>query len=362
MFLVIPVISVQSFHTFQLQANAKQISSIDSIEDCRRFVGRQNGKDFILLGEGSNCVFVEDYYGEIVIPRLYGKSITEDDNNYLVEVSASENWHELVIWLLQNKVYGLENLALIPGTVGASPIQNIGAYGVEVSQFIASVEYFDLTSGDIKTLNTKACNFGYRDSVFKRELKSSAIITKVRFSISKQWSPVATYGSLVDLDNPTAEQIFTEVVKIRQSKLPDPKQTGNAGSFFKNPIVDKQTAQALAIKFPGMPLYKVSDTESKIAAGWLIDQAGLKGKTINDIAVHQNQALVLINTTNNGYGKDLVSLVEEVSNAVSTKFGVELSTEVRCFGHDGELNLLSTSTLDPIKPAGTADTNVTGTR
>nr|WP_252736829.1 MULTISPECIES: UDP-N-acetylmuramate dehydrogenase [unclassified Psychrosphaera] len=338
---VIPVISVQSFHTFQLQANAKRISSIDSIEDCRRYIGRKNGKDFILLGEGSNCVFVEDYYGEIVIPKLFGKSIEEDNSNFFVDASASENWHEFVIWLLANKVYGLENLALIPGTVGASPIQNIGAYGIEVCQFISSVDYFDLTCGEIKTLDAQACNFGYRDSVFKGELKATAIITKVRFTIPKQWTAVATYGSLADIDNPTAEQIFTEVVKIRQSKLPDPELTGNAGSFFKNPIVDKQTADTLANKFPGMPLYKVNDGESKIAAGWLIDQAGLKGKTINDIAVHQNQALVLINTNNNGCGKDLVALVDEVCNTVFAKFGIELSTEVRCFGHEGELNLLA---------------------
>lgn len=333
------MISIQNFHTFQLQANVKRIREINSLEQLAEYKGSRNGKDFVLLGEGSNCVFLEDFYGDVVIPQFYGWVVVESDDSYSIEVQASESWHSFVEQLVNNGIYGLENLALIPGTVGAAPIQNIGAYGVEIASYIERVEYYDLASGEIKSITNQDCKFGYRDSVFKHQLKETAVILKVFLTLPKKWAAKLSYGELQKLTNPTAKDVFEQVIKIRQAKLPNPIELGNAGSFFKNPIVTIELANKIKIGFPDLPTYAISDNKVKVAAGWLIDQLGLKGYRVNEVGVHKNQALVLVNLNNNGEGKDLLSLVHFIQESVYDKFQISLETEVRCFGNSGEMNI-----------------------
>lgn len=331
------MISVQSLHTFQLQANAKRISVIEQEADLKRLATLKTGIDFVLLGEGSNSVFIEDYFGEVIKLALFGKRIEETEAEFLLEVCASENWHEFVLWTLENQIYGFENLALIPGTVGACPIQNIGAYGVEVKEFIKEVEYFDTKTGLFEVIPNLDCDFGYRDSVFKHELKHRAIITKVRFAVPKAWSPVCTYGDLKALESPSARDIFEKVIQIRQSKLPNPNDIGNAGSFFKNPIVANDVVESLKSRFSDIPVYPIDGLTSKLAAGWLIDQCGLKGFTIDGVKVHEKQALVLVNSSGDATGDALFRMIAEVQSRVEQKFGVHLEPEVRLIGKSGEV-------------------------
>lgn len=330
------MISVQSLHSFKLAANAKQVSTVTNEQDLARLVGRKNGVDFVLLGEGSNTVFLEDYYGEVIKIEMYGKKIEEDDDFFIVTAKASENWHEFVSWLLKNNIYGLENLALIPGTVGAAPVQNIGAYGVELQRFVLSVNYFDIAVGKHFTISNDDCNFGYRDSVFKHSLKEKSVITEVVFQIPKRWVPVCTYGELSKLESPTPQDIFDKVIEIRQSKLPNPDVLGNAGSFFKNPIVDSDLAKGLKDKFEDMPLYPLNDSKVKLAAGWLIDQCGLKGFEKDGVGVHKDQALVLVNHSGEAVGEALLQMINEVKRQVLSKFNIELVPEVRLIGKNGE--------------------------
>lgn len=332
------MISVKTFHTFGLDAKVNNIIEIESIEQLDCLVGKKIGHDFILVGEGSNTVFLEDYDGALVLIKTKGIKVDSCGENYLLDVAAGENWHSFVESTLQQGIYGLENLALIPGAVGACPVQNIGAYGVEVNRFIAEVEYFDLTSGELKTLTNSECQFSYRDSVFKSSLKDNAIITRVLFSMPKAWSPVISYGELANLPEPTARAIFDKVIETRQAKLPDPKEVGNAGSFFKNPIISKEQVSKLLQIYPNMPNYPWSDSEIKVAAGWLIDQAGLKGYEFNGVAVHKNQALVLINKSGQGKSQDLVALIAEIQRVVKEKFAIELHPEVRLFASEGEVS------------------------
>ena len=331
------MISVKTLHTFGLDAKVQNIIEIESIEQLHCLVGKKIGHDFILVGEGSNTVFLEDYEGDLVLVKIKGLKAESCQDHYLLDVAAGENWHGFVKSTLEQGIYGLENLALIPGTVGACPVQNIGAYGVEVNRFISEVEYFDLTSGELKTLTNKECKFSYRDSVFKSSLKDNAIITRVIFAMPKTWTPVVSYGELATLPNPTAHAIFNKVIETRQAKLPDPKELGNAGSFFKNPILNKEQVSKLLQTYPTMPNYPWSDSERKVAAGWLIDQAGLKGYEINGVSVHKNQALVLINKSGQGKSKDLVALIADIQRTVKEKFDIELHPEVRLFALNGEV-------------------------
>lgn len=309
---------------------------VTDVEELTQFVGRKNQRDILVLGEGSNCVFLQNYQGTILSLHLLGKTIEECEDSYLVTANASENWHEFVVELLDNGIYGLENLALIPGTVGACPIQNIGAYGVEVNKFIEAVKYFDLNDGELKQLNNEACKFGYRDSIFKQELSHNAVIISVSFRFPKAWQPVVTYGELSSLQSPTAKDIFEKVVITRQQKLPDPKVLGNSGSFFKNPIVATSVAERIKQSYESVPIYPVSDDKVKLAAGWLIDQCGLKGFTQGGAAVHENQALVMVNKSGEATSEDLLNLLSVVIKKVQQKFEITLQTEVRLIGESGE--------------------------
>ena len=333
------MISLKALHTFSLSHSAKTVNYLDDLADFLPLVSKNLHTDFILLGQGSNCVFVDDVDLPVYVNRLRGIELTRDDDYTYLDVMAGENWHELVVWCLNNGIFGLENLALIPGTVGAAPIQNIGAYGKEAASFIDSVTYFDLVSGETRILQNKDCSFGYRDSIFKNDLKNTAIITSVQFRLSSAWTPVCEYGELKMLQNPTPTSIFDKVCEVRSLKLPDYRQLGNAGSFFKNPIVSTSQANDIIANYPKCPHYPHLKG-IKLAAGWLIDQCGLKGKNNINVAVHKNQALVLVNASGTATGDDLIEMVKLVIDSVELKFGIRLEPEVRAYDSDGETQLV----------------------
>lgn len=292
---------------------------------------------FILLGEGSNVLFLEDFTGTVVLNRIKGIEIKEQNDVWKLHAGAGENWHALVESTLKKEIPGLENLALIPGMAGSAPIQNIGAYGVEFKDVCEYVDVLNLNTGAIQRLSRDECGFGYRDSIFKHHYQHGYAIVAVGLSLSKNWRPVLSYGDLTRLDAATvsAREVFNAVCHMRQSKLPDPRVTGNVGSFFKNPLVSHDQAEKLKLAFPDMPYYPQANGEVKLAAGWLIDQCQLKGFRIGGAAVHQHQALVLINAEH-ATPQDIVELAKTVRARVGQQFNVWLEPEVRFIGAQGE--------------------------
>ncbi|MFT5674687.1 MAG: UDP-N-acetylmuramate dehydrogenase [Paraglaciecola sp.] len=338
-FLLAPrLYSLKHHHSFNLPASCLSYVEINSSEKLHALQLSQLQTPIWLLGEGSNCVFVEDFQGTVARIKTKGIKLTEEPEHFLLAVSAGENWHRLVVWCLQNNIYGFENLALIPGTVGATPIQNIGAYGIEIERFIRTVEYVCLASGETKQLSHSECQFAYRDSIFKNQLRGKVIISKVIFALPRKWQSVRHYGELASLNNPDAQDIFKQVVKIRREKLPDPQIIGNAGSFFKNPVIDKKTFEDLQQKWPSIPNYIAGPEKVKIAAAWLIDSLGFKGKSIGGIRCHPNQALVLTNT-GEGTGEQLLELAREIKRKVMAEFGIELENEVQLIASKGLIEL-----------------------
>ncbi len=334
--------SLAQFTTLGLHHTCHQFFSLSSkamiIEQCMEHM--RQSKPFLILGGGSNVVFTEDYQGDVLQLASKGIKVGESTDSYLLEVEAGENWHELVQWTLEQDMPGLENLALIPGVVGAAPIQNIGAYGCELAQFCDWVEYLDLNTGELNRLTQAACRFGYRDSIFKQDLKGKAVITAVGLKLAKQWVPCLEYGPLRELKETkaTAKQIFERVCQVRLDKLPDPAQLGNVGSFFKNPIVSQGIYQKLIAEYPSLVAYPVEGGMMKLAAGWLIDQAGLKGFSIGDASVHEKQALVLVNR-GHATGDDIVALAKHIIARVNALFGVTLEAEPRIITAIGEGSL-----------------------
>jgi UDP-N-acetylmuramate dehydrogenase len=325
-------------HSFAFPSSARALLTLNLQDDLLVQLNGLANSIFYILGEGSNTVFLEDYQGTIIKPDFKGIELRQTNTHHMVKVGASENWHMLVSWCMQHQIYGFENLALIPGTVGAAPIQNIGAYGIEVEKFINHIEYFDLSDGSHKTLNSQDCEFTYRDSVFKKRLADKVVIISVTFAIPKNWHPVVHYGELKELSNPSAMDIFNKVVEVRQYKLPDPQKIGNAGSFFKNPIVGKEFFGKLQQSWPHIPRYPV-DTESvKIPAAWLIDKLGFKGKKVGGISCHPKQALVLTND-GKGTGEQLLKLARDIKQAVLDEFSIVLENEVRLIGKNGPIFL-----------------------
>ncbi|WP_174875641.1 UDP-N-acetylmuramate dehydrogenase [Vogesella oryzae] len=287
------------------------------------------------LGGGSNLLFTRDYPGLVIKVALKGIRVLADDgDNVLVEAAAGENWHDFVQYTLTQGWSGLENLSLIPGTVGASPIQNIGAYGVEVKDHLAQVVCADLQqAGREVVLDNADCHFAYRDSVFKQALAGRLLVTAVRFRLQRSFRPRIGYGDIQQQlqamgagDAPSAQQVSAAVIAIRQSKLPNPAELGNAGSFFKNPVVSQREAGALLARFPALPHYPQPDGSVKLAAGWLIDQAGLKGYRDGDAGVHARQALVLVNY-GHASGSQMWALAQKVRDTVRARYGVELEPE-----------------------------------
>jgi UDP-N-acetylmuramate dehydrogenase len=302
-----------------------------------------------VLGGGSNIVLTGDVKPLVLKVEIMGKRLLrEDAKAWIIEAGAGENWHDLVTWTLQNGYPGLENLALIPGTVGASPVQNIGAYGVELQDRFESLDAIDLTTGQPFTLNAAQCAFGYRDSVFKHSssapesathgfgLEGKAFITRVRFALPKAWKPVLGYADIdkkmaqTGIQTPDAQQIYDWICEIRKAKLPDPQVIGNAGSFFKNPTVSPEQCADIIQREPKIVHYHLADGTVKLAAGWLIDACGWKGKTIGNAGVYEKQALVLVNrggTADPVTGGEVMTLAKAIQTSVYERFGILLEPE-----------------------------------
>lgn len=334
---------LKTFNTFGLDAKAKMgfvlnnETELDTLRECDWWSDIQPR---ILIGEGSNILFTTDFEGLAIVNRLKGISVQETADAWLLHVAAGENWPALIQWTLQHQMPGMENLALIPGTVGAAPVQNIGAYGVEFCQFCDYVDTWHFADGHRQRYSGAECQFGYRDSLFKHELHDKVLITAVGLRIPKQWRPVVEYGPLKALGvHATAEQIFMTVCALRQSKLPDPTLLGNAGSFFKNPVVPVDQSTELKRQYPAMPCFAAGDGQNKLAAGWLIDQAGLKGFRLGNAGVHCEQALVLVNL-GHADASEIRQLAKHVANTVKDKFAIQLEPEVRFMGKTGEINSL----------------------
>lgn len=323
------MISLSALHTFGFNTFAKSVKRVDSLSTL--YALAQQNIPNVILGEGSNTVFTEDYYGVIWQNCLSGITFTEDSDFHYITAASGENWHQLVSKCVSLSIGGFENLALIPGTVGAAPIQNIGAYGVEISSFISAVEFFDFQDKTLKTINAYNCQFGYRDSIFKHELRDVAFITKVMFSLPKRYEFVTHYGELAELEKPSIDSIYEAVIRVRKNKLPDPHQVGNAGSFFKNPVVPLEVFESIQIQFPDIPHYPISDKYIKIPAAWLIDTLGFKGTIEDGIQCHPQQALVLTNY-NNGTGRSLLNFANIIKSAVKAQFGIVLEHEVQLLG------------------------------
>ncbi|MFC0323385.1 UDP-N-acetylmuramate dehydrogenase [Gallibacterium melopsittaci] len=333
-------INLQPYHTFGIAAQAQQILQIDQVEElCQVWQEKKQQQiPLLLLGEGSNVLFVEDFAGVVLLNRLRGIEYQQDDKYHYFHVKAGENWHQFVQFCVEQNIGGLENLALIPGCVGSAPVQNIGAYGVELKDICQSVEVVELATGKQFTLSHSQCEFGYRESIFKHRYAEGYAVVAVNFRFAKQWQPVLSYGNLSQLaaDTVTPREVFQAVCQTRQSKLPDPKEIGSAGSFFKNPVISATEFQSLLAQYPTISHYPQPDGSIKLAAGWLIDQCGLKGYQIGGAAVHEKQALVIINKQN-ATGKDVVALAQYICQCVAEKFAVQLSPEVRFIGKYGEV-------------------------
>ncbi|WWP00911.1 MAG: UDP-N-acetylmuramate dehydrogenase [Candidatus Dasytiphilus stammeri] len=332
------------FNTLRINVKATKIVIINTIKQLIKAWKESQGNNLpiLLLGEGSNILFLEDYQGTVILNRLRGMKITEHIDSWHLHVSSGELWHLLVEDTLKKGILGLENLAMIPGCVGSAPIQNIGAYGVEFEDFCEYVELLDLVNNHQFRLLAKECQFKYRDSIFKHDYrKNYYFITAVGLYINKYWSPNINYSGLANL-NPktvTAKQIFDTVCYIRSRKLPNPILIGNAGSFFKNPIIDVEQASNLLEDFPDIPYYIPSYGRVKIAAGWLIEQCNLKGYRNGGAAVHRQNAMILINE-NHATGWDIAILARKVRQKVGEKFNIWLEPEVRFIDMNGEVNAL----------------------
>jgi len=329
-------ISLKAYNTFGIESIATQfveIDSIDALKEVLKYI-EDHHLNYYILGGGSNTLFSQNFDGIVIHLQIKGITIIKENSNaVLLKVCAGENWHELVMWSLAQGYTGLENLALIPGNVGSSPIQNIGAYGVEVKDIIDYVEVMEVTTQSIQKIMHSECQFGYRDSIFKKS-KRKYIVTAVSFNLKKNQSQVnTTYGAIQSvliqkgIVQPTALDIANTVIQIRQSKLPDPKVLGNSGSFFKNPVISKTLFSKLQSLFPEIPHYPAPDDQVKLAAGWLIEQAGFKGKRFGEVGVHEQQALVLVNY-GNAQGTEVVALAQKIQQTVLTQFGVTLEMEV----------------------------------
>jgi UDP-N-acetylmuramate dehydrogenase len=327
--------SLKAFNTFGLPAHAATLIPLTSEADVRAVIGHPEygpAPKFI-LGGGSNIVLTKDVQAVVLKVEVMGQRLVrEEANAWIVSAGAGEGWHSFVLWTLSQGYPGLENLALIPGTVGASPVQNIGAYGVELQDRFDSLDAVDLDTGRVMTLDAAACKFGYRDSVFKQQLAGKALITRVRFRLPKPWKPVLGY---VDLERkmaesgnrePNAQTICDWVCAIRRAKLPDPAVVGNAGSYFKNPMVTPEQCQDIIGRDPNIVHYKMADGSIKLAAGWLIDACGWKGKSVGQAAVYEKQALVLVNR-GGAHGSEVVTLAKAIQESVYGRFGIRLEAE-----------------------------------
>jgi len=324
-------ISLKHYNTFGIQANAKRFVSVNSVKELLEIITLE--KDIFLLGGGSNMLLTSDIEKLVLHLNLKGIIVNDTEKDIVyVTAEAGEDWNEFVLWCVSQNYGGLENLSLIPGNVGTSPIQNIGAYGVEIKDTFHQLEALEIKTGKTKIFNNKECQFGYRNSIFKNELKGKYIITNVTFKLTKKnHSTNISYGVikslLTDIENPSIKEISNAVISIRESKLPDPKKIGNSGSFFKNPVITKTVLKKIQLNYPDIPHYIINENEIKIPAGWLVEQCGFKGKRFGDAGVHEKQALVLVNY-NNATGKEIYELAKKIQSTIKDEFNILLEIEV----------------------------------
>jgi len=327
--------SLKNYNTFGIEAKAEQFVAVHSIPELKSILEQNKTQKKFVLGGGSNMLLTKNIEALVIHIDLKGKKILKEDADYVwVESQAGENWHEFVLWTIEQNLGGLENMSLIPGNVGTTPVQNIGAYGTEIKDTFVSCEAINIENQEMKTFNKEECHFGYRESVFKNEVKDQYIIVSVVYKLTKQNHKINTsYGDITaelaknNITSPTLKDVSNAVIAIRKSKLPDPAELGNSGSFFKNPILLKTDFEPIHQKFSEMRFFDVSETEVKVPAGWLIEQAGLKGKRFGDAGIHINQALVLVNY-GGATGQEILDVSKTVQETVFNKFGIHIEAEV----------------------------------
>ncbi len=327
--------SLKSFNTFGIEAKAKSFVAVHSLEDLKTVLAEHAAEPKFILGGGSNMLLTQDIDALVIHIDLKGKRILKEDDDFVwIESMAGENWHEFVLWTIDQNFGGLENMSLIPGNVGTTPVQNIGAYGTEIKDTFVSCDAMKIDDQTLRTFSKEDCRFGYRESIFKQEAKDQYIITSVVFKLTKRNHNLNTsYGditkelALQNVTVPTLKDISNAVIAIRQSKLPDPKVLGNSGSFFKNPVISRSHFEKVQAQFPEIKFFEVSPTEVKVPAGWLIEQAGYKGFRKGDAGVHKNQALVLVNY-GSATGQEILALSREVQQAVFDKYSIAIEAEV----------------------------------
>ncbi|TRX39188.1 UDP-N-acetylmuramate dehydrogenase [Flavobacterium restrictum] len=327
--------SLKNYTTFGIEAKAKQFASVQNATDLATILKENSTQKKFILGGGSNMLLTQDIDALVLHIDLKGKKIIQENDDFVwVESQAGENWHEFVLWTIHQDFGGLENMSLIPGNVGTTPVQNIGAYGTEIKDTFVSCTAMAIASQEIKTFTKDECHFGYRESIFKNEAKDQYIITSVVFKLTKKNHKInISYGDIAaeltnnNITTPSLIDVSNAVIAIRQSKLPDPKVLGNSGSFFKNPIVLKTDFEKIHQKFPEMKYYDISPTEVKVPAGWLIEQAGFKGKRFGDAGIHTKQALVLVNY-GTATGAEILAVSRNIQDTILKTFGIAIEAEV----------------------------------
>ena len=328
--------SLKPFNTFGIEASGRYFFQAESEDGLRQFIleDRFRNTPKLVLGGGSNILLTRDFDGVVIKMDILGKEIVrETEGEVYIKVGAGENWHQFVLHCVQNGYAGIENLSLIPGNIGAAPMQNIGAYGVEIKEVFHELECLNVETGEREVFNREECEFGYRESVFKNRLKGQRYITAVTLRLNKKPVFNTSYGAIekeleaMGVQGLSIQAISQAVINIRQSKLPDPAQIGNSGSFFKNPVIPSDQFETLKKEYPNIVGYPAGEAHTKVAAGWLIDQAGWKGKTFGNYGVHKNQALVLVNYSD-AKGQDIYDLSSRILEDINSRFGIHLEREV----------------------------------
>jgi UDP-N-acetylmuramate dehydrogenase len=328
-------VSLKTYNTFGIDAKAREYLNIETVDHLKTALVQNSSKSIFILGGGSNMLLTKDIEALVLHINLKGIYVKEEtENHVIVEAQAGENWHDFVLWCLERNYGGIENLSLIPGNIGAVPMQNIGAYGVEIKDVFQTCEAISIKTQELKTFTKQECSFSYRESVFKQDLKGKYIITSVCLKLSKQNHQLhIDYGALTSelkalrIKKPTIQDVSKAVIALRKSKLPNPKEIGNSGSFFKNPVLEKSEFLELQQSFPDVPHYVVSESKIKVPAGWLIEVAGFKGKRFNGCGVHDKQALVLVNY-GNASGEDIYKLSQLIQKTILRLFNITIETEV----------------------------------
>lgn len=333
-------VSLKPYNTFGVDTTARYFFTIEHSDQLTELIRNHPEwmATYYMIGGGSNVLFIDDYPGLIILNRIFGKRIVQESEDYiLLQVGAGENWHKLVRYAVERGWGGIENLSLIPGTVGAAPIQNIGAYGVELEEVFHSLEAVELSTGNKRHFKKKDCGFGYRNSVFKQSERGRWCITSVALRLSRNPEVNLSYRALSDwlesegIKQPTIKQVSDAVIAIRQSKLPDPSDVGNAGSFFKNPLIKRWEFEALEAEWGNVPGFSMDDGHIKVPAGWLIDKAGWRGYREERVGTYQQQALVIVNF-GGANGKEIWDFAQRIRESVHSKFSIELQPEVNVVG------------------------------